>query len=123
MVSRCAYPELKTRMLEHNWLRGAPTRFNPNVEEERVPWFFNQSLFAQPVTLFFDGSIDTLLTGEAYLDDQKVLEASGGVDGLWSRDTPFGEDGYFGQYSEEGIDISHHVFTTEGIRGRDWLDR
>lgn len=123
VVSRAAYPELKTRMIEHDWFRGAPTRFNPNVEQSRVPWFFNQSISAQPVTLFFDGSTGTLLTGEAYLDDLKVREMSGGVDGLWSRDTPFGEDGYFGQYSEEGLSVSHHVLTTDGIRGRDILGR
>ena len=123
VVSRAMYPELKTRMLEHDWLRGAPTRYNPNAEELRTPWYFNQSIAAQPVTLFFDGSIDTLLTGEAYLDDLKVRESTGGVDGLWSQDTPFGEEGYFGQFSEEGLSVSHHVLTTDGIRGRDLLGR
>jgi len=123
VVSRAMYPELKTRMIEHDWLRGAPTRYNPNAATSRTPWYFNQSIAAQPVTLFFDGSTDTLLTGEAYLDDQKVRAASGGIDGLWSRDTPFGEDGYFGQSSEEGLSVSHHVLTTDGIRGRDLLGR
>ena len=43
--------------------------------------------------------------------------------GLWSRDTPFGETGYFGNLSFDGTLVSHHVFTTDGILGRDTLTR
>jgi len=56
-------------------------------------------------------------------DDARVLQQTGGVDGLWSRDTPFGESGYFGDLSFDGIVVSHHVLTTGGILGRDRLRR
>jgi hypothetical protein len=50
-----------------------------------------------------------------------MLKMTGGVDGLWSRDTPFGESGYFGELSFDGTTVSHHILTTGGIRGRDTL--
>ena len=43
--------------------------------------------------------------------------------GLWSRDTPFGADGYF---IDDGYDFaatSFHILTTDGIRGRDKIAR
>jgi len=55
-VSESVYPDLKSRMTEHNWFRNAPTPFNPNAEQPETPWYFNQSMAAMPVTLFFDGS-------------------------------------------------------------------
>jgi hypothetical protein len=40
--------------------------------------------------------------------------------GLWSRDTQFGADGYYGEYSYDTIvNTSYHIFTTDGLLGRD----
>ena len=44
--------------------------------------------------------------------------------GLWSKDTPFGDDGYFQDLSYDnpsGPDVgtSFHIFTVDGILGRD----
>lgn len=122
-VSASVYPDLKSRMTEHNWFRNAPTPFNPNAEDAETPWRFNQSMAAMPVTLFFDGSVDIMMTGQAFVDDLIVRNGTGGIDGLWSRDTPFGESGYFGEESNEGLFVSHHVLTTDGIRGRDLINR
>ena len=54
-------------------------------------------------------------TGDVTDDDARVLDQTGGVDGLWSRDTPLGETGYYGELSFDGIVVSHHVLTTDGI--------
>ena len=132
-VDQCLHPDLKTRMVERWWIDGAPSRFNPFFDtggndgqvnrgfKPGVHWFFNQGHDARSQTLFFDGSIATVRTGDAYEDDLQYQKTSGG-DGLWSRDTPMGPDGQFG---EMGIDAatSFHILTTDGIRGRDFLRR
>ena len=52
-----------------------------------------------------------------------VMGGTKGKTGLWSRDTPFGETGYGGEYSIDGSVVSHHILTTDGIKGRDILSR
>lgn len=42
--------------------------------------------------------------------------------GLWSRDTPLGESGYFSDVAYDLTQTSFHVLTTEGIHGRDTVD-
>ena len=54
---------------------------------------------------------------EAIAADQQQIDQVGF--GLWSRDTPFGSDGYLTEYAYDPIVTSHTVLTTEGIRGRD----
>ena len=127
-VDAARYPDLKTWIIEHNWLRGPPGPCNPGFMEplgeyspDCNPYLFNQGADAAPLTAFFDGSIRRLRSGDVAADDQLVLEFSGGVDGLWSRDTPLGSEGYFGDFSFDGIVVSHHVLTTGGILGRDRL--
>ena len=40
--------------------------------------------------------------------------------GLWSRDTQWGTDGYYGNFAYDTIvDTAYHVLTTDGILGRD----
>ena len=42
--------------------------------------------------------------------------------GLWSRDTQFGTDGYYGDLAYDTIvNTSYHVLTTDGILGRDTI--
>ena len=132
-VDQCLHPDLKTRMVERWWIDGAPSRFNPffhtgaddgqvnTSSKPGVHYLFNQGHASRPQTLFFDGSIATVRTGDAYQDDLQYQKTSGG-DGLWSRDTTMGPDGYFGS---QGVDdfTSFHVLTTDGIRGRDFLSR
>ena len=133
-VDQCLSPDLKTRMVERWWIDGAPSRFHPelgrpNVDgRNQVPvgrpgqhWLFNQGHEAQSLALFFDGSVAAVRSGDAYLDDL-VHQASTGGDGLWSRDTPMGEDGMLGEYGVDAF-TSFHVLTTDGIRGRDFLSR
>ena len=119
-TATCTTPDLKTRVLEHNWFRNSPSLKNPDTDQ---PWQFNQGLEASPVTLFFDGSIAELSTAQAWLDDLTVQAGTKGARGLWSRDTPLGANGYRGEDSVDGIAISHHILTTDGIKGRDILSR
>ena len=118
-VSACSHPALKTRMIEHNWFRDAPGV----PSDSGGNWQFNQGLAANPCTLFFDGSTSKLMTFQAWEDDMTVMGGTKGKDGLWSRDTPFGETGYGGEYSIDGAVVSHHILTTDGIKGRDILSR
>ncbi len=129
-VTQARFPQLKTWMNEHNWLHDPPADCNPLYEDPWGgfsgacdPYLFNHGAGAAPMTLFFDGSIAQLLTGQVVEDDALVLKQTGGVDGLWSRDTPFGESGYFGDASFDGTVVSHHILTTGGILGRDTLRR
>lgn len=132
-VDQCLHPDLKTRMVERWWIKGAPSRFNPFFDtgaddgqvnggfRPGVHWFSNLGHEARSQTLFFDGSIAGVRTGDAYEDDLRYQKTSGG-DGLWSRDTPMGPGGHYG---DMGIDAatSFHLLTTDGIRGRDFLRR
>lgn len=121
------FPDLKTRLIEHNWIDGAPGPCNPAYEDAFEvagcsPYLFNHGADAAPATLFFDGSTTLLSTGQVVADDERLLELTGGVDGLWSRDTPFGPTGWYGDASFDGTVVSHHVLTTDGILGRDRLE-
>ena len=119
------FPTLKTLMIEHHWLQGPPADCNPNAQVTFggicEPYYFNQGLDSAPVTLFYDLSVRQLPNAEVLGADQQVLKDTGGVDGLWHRGTPFGEDGYYISQGFDGVPLSHHILTTDGIKGRDTL--
>jgi hypothetical protein len=58
---------------------------------------------------------------EARVADQQLIDKTGV--GLWSRDTPLGNNGYFVEHGFDGSPISHHILTTDGIRGRDTISK
>jgi prepilin-type N-terminal cleavage/methylation domain-containing protein len=112
------YPTLKTHMLEHHWLQ------NPKISCNAAftgcePYYFNHSYQSMPVTLFYDGSVRLVSVLEAMSSDRRQARQIG--HGLWSRDTPFGEDGYLISDGYDFAATSFHILTTEGIRGRDTL--
>ena len=122
------YPDLKTHMIEHHWVQDPPAECNPAFEPipglalfECEPYFFNHGIDSTPVTLFYDGHVRLLPNTEVFAADQQILKQTGGVDGLWHRGTPFGEDGYFIQFGYDGVPLSHHILTTDGILGRDTI--
>jgi hypothetical protein len=117
---QATYPNLKTHMLEHSWVQDPPADCNPTFLGCE-PYWFNHGIESTPVTLFYDGSVRLLPNTEVFASDQLVLNQTNGVDGLWHRGTPFGEDGYFIPEGFDGTPLSHHVLTTEGILGRDTL--
>lgn len=120
-VSQATYPAQKTRMLEHNWLQNPPAPCNPSFSG-CTPYFFNHGIHSIPMTLFFDGHVNGLSPSEAVRSEARVLAQTGGKIPLWSRDTPFGSEGYFCFDSWDIIVTSYHVLTLEGIRGRDTLE-
>ena len=127
------YPDLKTQMIEHNWVQNPPAECNPAPPPIPgyggcVPYFFNHGIDSTPVTLFYDGHVRLLPNTEVYAADQQILKQTGGVDGLWHRGTPFNTyydpwdpGGYFIEYGYDGAPLSHHILTTDGILGRDTL--
>ena len=121
------YPDLKTHMIEHHWVQNPPAECNPNFDppfgtyEGCEPYYFNHGIDSTPVTLFYDGHVRLLPNTEVYAADQQILKQTGGVDGLWHRGTPFGEDGYYISYGYDGAPLSHPILTTDGILGRDTL--
>ena len=61
--------------------------------------------------------------GKATRHDAKVRQQNQG-DGLWSRDTPLGNSGYLGDYAyDDRVSTSHTILTTDGILGRDLINR
>jgi hypothetical protein len=117
---QAAHPSLKTLMIEHSWAQDPPSECNPNFFECE-PWYFNHGLESEPVALFYDGQVRLLPNAEVLAGDQQILEQTNGEDGLWHRGTPFGDDGYLISAGFDGVPLSHHVLTTDGILGRDTL--
>ena len=117
---QATYPDLKTHLIEHSWVQNPPAPCNP-VFSGCEPYYFNQGIDSAPVTLFFDGHIRLLPNSEVLFADLQVLAQTGQVDGLWHRGTPFGSSGYFINEGFDGVPLSHHVLTTDGILGRDTL--
>ncbi len=120
------YPALKTLILEHHWLQGAPAPCNPAIDcfgcvLPCEPYYFNHGVDSSPVTLFYDLNVRLMSNAEVLAADQLVLKQTGGVDGLWHRGTPFGENGYVIDFGIDGVPLSHHILTTDGILGRDTL--
>jgi type II secretory pathway pseudopilin PulG len=134
-LGQCRFPDLKTRMIEHHWLQNTEIDKNPSFGGDDPSWMFNQGYNSKPVTTFFDGhtavvgvtdamEADTRATKQA--EDNNICgfcppTAPGTCQtGLWSRDTQFGPNGYFQEYSYDTIvNTSYHIFTTDGLLGRD----
>ena len=111
------YPTLKTHMLEHHWLQNAKVPCNASFTGCE-PYYFNHAFQSQPVTLFYDGSVRLMGVLEAMSSDRRGIRQTQGV-GLWSRDTPFGADGYFIPDAYDFSTTSFHILTIDGVRGRD----
>lgn len=111
------YPDLKTHMLEHYWLQQNPSESIPGTAG--VPWFFNMGADSTPATLFYDGHSRMMSVREAVNSSTRVFNQ--GDDELDADDPGcFGSGGYFETY-RFGTDLinSYHVFTRDGIKGRD----
>ena len=119
-LSEALFPELKTHVLEHHWLQNTAIECNAAFTGGFAgcqPYYFNHAQRSQPVTLFYDGHIQSVGVRQLEQDDTRTQNHSG--HGLWSRDTPNGEDGYFIPQGYDFSDTSAHIFTTNGIKGRD----
>jgi hypothetical protein len=115
-VSRCRYPSLKTRMIEHNWLQKTPdSLINTNFAGGKTAWFYNHGYTSEPASLFFDGHIELVGCMRAQQAEQRAGN-------LWSRTTPLGPNGYYGGQSYDFlVKTSFNLLTLDGIEGRDVL--
>lgn len=132
-ASQAAYPDVKTRMLEHQWLQNQQGgEYNGNFTGSQEPWFFNLAYNSAPATLFFDGHIAVAGVASAMNADQQVYANNQGQPGivnpgLWVRNIGQGPwTGYGGYYTnvaayDSQVNTSYHVFTTDGILGRDFI--
>ncbi len=116
------YPTLKTHMLEHYWLQSPKVPCNVNFTGCE-PYFFNHGFTSIPVTLFYDGSVRMMGVLEAMSSDRRITRQNDDGAGLWSRDTTFGEDGYFISDAYDHAKTSYHILTIDGARGRDTIGR
>lgn len=124
-MSQATYPNLKTHMLEHHWLQNTATDCNPGFAPGTYvagcePYYFNHAWESSPVTLFYDGHVESVGTRSAMRADGRVRAQTRNENwGLWSKDTPWEENGYFSEYGYDQAETSYHILTTGGIRGRD----
>ncbi len=114
------YPTLKTHMLEHRWLQNVTVPCNAAFIGCE-PYYFNHSFRSVPATLFYDGSVRMMGVTEAMSSDRRAERQTG--HGLWSRDTPFGDDGYLTSDGYDFAATSYHILTIDGVRGRDTIGR
>lgn len=114
--AQCVNPALKTRLLERYAMENSPGA-NPAFAGGTTPYFWNHSIRARSLALFFDGSVRVFATQEA----MDAEERAGGAK-LWMRTTPLGTQGYFGSVANDAlVKTSAHYLTTFGIKGRDTL--
>jgi len=120
-ASQAKYASLKTMMIEHGWFQNPPPQLtNPNFTGN-TGWNFNQGRNSSPVCAMFDGSIRLIGAWEAMDADSRAdSDTTGQGCGLWLRDTPFGDEGYYGAQAYDTIvETSFHILTRGGIAGRD----
>ena len=135
-VGQCRFPDIKTWMIEHHWLQNNESEANPMFSGEDPSWMFNQGYNSAPVTMFFDGHVAVKGVREAMDADRRAqnLHQQNNICngcpptqgecqyGLWSRDTQYGADAYYGDTSYDTlVNTSYHILTTDGIMGRDFL--
>jgi prepilin-type N-terminal cleavage/methylation domain-containing protein len=118
-IAMARFADQKTHMLEHYWLQQNPSESIPGTGG--VPWFFNMGPDSTPATLFYDGHVRMMSVREAVQSSNTVFAQTGK---RLDADDPacFGSGGYFESYAYNGAtaDInSYHVFTADGIRGKD----
>jgi prepilin-type N-terminal cleavage/methylation domain-containing protein len=143
-ASGAKFPELKTRMIEIWWLQNKEgPEFNPKFAGNSTPYYFNQCINSAPCTLFYDGHISIAGAGDSMDGNAQVtvqnqesgraLQEPGlfcsrtlnNLPGPWGNyggffTGPDGQDGANFNYDTE-VNTSYHVFTVDGIQGRDFL--
>jgi hypothetical protein len=118
-ANAATYPALKTRMMEWRMCQGPRGAVSP-VLAGGVMDAFNAHPGSRPGAVFFDGHVSFTAMADYAADDAQVLQQTG-TDGLWSRDSGLGANGYRGQAAQSGFRASPHFLTTGGIAGRDLL--
>jgi prepilin-type N-terminal cleavage/methylation domain-containing protein len=132
-MSQTLYPDLKTYVMEHHWLQntfGDGVECNPNflggTYRGCEPWYFNHGYSSTPAMLMYDGHVENVGNRRVRSANDRQVSQLGY--GLWSTDTPlegaYADNSFGGYFMELGHDwtaTSHHILTTDGIRGRDFF--
>jgi len=150
-TSQARFSDLKTRVIEHQWLQNLPSgmdamtgskwgsgeanpdSFSPARRQRTMPWYFNEGYMSSPNALFFDSHVAQLSVQEAVDSDNRVRrQNSSGVGATLAQQGTFFPRGaigtlpssyQFGTYDNgafnSGRGCSYHVFTVDGILGRD----
>ena len=146
-TGQTAYPELKTRMIEHPWLQNKEgPEVQPNFKQPTIePYYFNHCINSQPASMFFDGHIALPGCSDSMDGNVQVIQSNKAnttkvlkENGLFASSTlsniaggPWGD--YGGYYTgpdaktgskfnfDEQVNTSFHVFTVDGIQGRDFI--
>ncbi|MFO0963790.1 MAG: hypothetical protein U0625_12930 [Phycisphaerales bacterium] len=118
-AAQAVYPSLKTRLMERNWCQQPPVYGNPctGAGNSTPNYAFNAGGDSQPGAIFFDGHVEFTAMSRYAADDEEVRMQ--GMDGLWSRDTPYGATGVRVGPVVNDFACSAHLLTTDGIAGRD----
>lgn len=134
--SQAKYPNLKTHMLEHHWLQGPVHDCNPMVQANEgiyngcQPYYFNGGIESRPVTLFYDGHVDILSVRNVVDANNRAIAQGGNNASLWHTGTPlehyyhnlaYMQTGRSGSHEMSSQTSSYHIFTRDGIRGRDTI--
>ena len=140
-VGQCKFPDLCSRMMEHHWLQNNESEANPSFVGDDPSWLMTQGYNSTPVTLFFDGHVavkgiregmDADARARVQAENNDVLSDQCGNSnypgkeaGLWHRygAGQFGHDGGYGFDTayDSLVETGVHMYTTNGIRGRDFL--
>lgn len=142
-LSQAQYGNLKTHIMEHNWLQGRKKHCSPNFTggsyDGCTPPYFNHGFNSAPVAAFYDGHVG--MAGQQDSIDSNarmVVQAGTPNHGLWSLNTAFGPNAGVGgsypagvplsggYYMAQGFDwssTSYHVLTIDGIKGRDFIGK
>lgn len=125
-MAQTLYPDLKTSIIEHHWLQNRPAWANECNEQYEggrydgcEPHYFNHYAFSEPACAFVDGHIEMVRVTDVLDADARVRQQSG--QGLWHRTPGGATDGYYESHALDPTRSSFHIFTTDGIRGRDTL--
>jgi len=128
-IDQAQFPNLKSWLMEHNWLQNSVTDCSMNWEgtwfngldscwDGCEPFHFNGSYNSAPITAFVDGHVVVVDVAQASRDDMMM---EGNDTPLWNRNTADGANGYYNNTSADWIDWSGHTHTVGGVRGRDIL--
>jgi len=131
-IDQAQFPNLKSWLMEHNWLQNSVTDCSMNWEgtwfngldscwDGCEPFHFNNSYKSAPITAYTDGHVGTFEVAQADRDSALVSDENGM--GLWHTETGDGAGGYFTGYGSDWVSWSGHTHTTNGIKGRDILGK
>ncbi|MFO0893556.1 MAG: hypothetical protein U0574_01205 [Phycisphaerales bacterium] len=123
-LPQVATPELKTWFTEFRWLQSPPAQVANSTVQDPL---FNGGADSVPLTLFYDGRVGPLPIRKVLADNDTAVAGGGAVASLWLSAVLGGAlgsppaDGYFESLSVDGTRTSTHVFTRNGVLGRDVL--